>query len=160
MKFANLLNLEMKDKIIKNQNIEKNINNMRTSQQNSGSKDIPGNSVVPEWKPQFTEDPAITGQGKHLKTSLNENNPPKWAIKAVPSEKSRLKTTMPSSFSIESEQWLTSAEVADFLKISSKTLYNLVSLGKIRRYKFGRLNRYKQSDIERLIRPSRYEREG
>lgn len=59
-----------------------------------------------------------------------------------------------SSLTTESEEWLTSAEVAQYLKISKKTLMNLVSLGKVPRKKFGRLNRYKKSDILLLITDS------
>ncbi len=60
-----------------------------------------------------------------------------------------------SSLKIESEEWLTSEEVAAYLKISKKTLMNLVSLGKVPRYKFGRLNRYRKKEIYDLVLPSK-----
>lgn len=59
------------------------------------------------------------------------------------------------SLKSESEEWLTSTEVSQYLKISKKTLMNKVSLGHIPRYKLGRLNRYKKSEIEGLILPTR-----
>lgn len=49
------------------------------------------------------------------------------------------------------EIWLTSEEAAAFLKISSGTLRNLTSNGKIPFYKFGRRNRYKKSDLHIML---------
>lgn len=59
-----------------------------------------------------------------------------------------------SSLKTESDEWLTSVEVCDYLKISKKTLMNKVSLGHIPRFKLGRLNRYLKSEIEELIAPT------
>lgn len=60
-----------------------------------------------------------------------------------------------SSFSFElEEEWLTSKEAADYLKVSVKTLMNLSSNGTIPYYKFSRLNRYKKSELAHLIRPA------
>ncbi len=49
------------------------------------------------------------------------------------------------------EKWLTTIEAAAFLKISPKCLLNLTSNGKIPHYKFGRRNRYRESDLTRLL---------
>lgn len=66
---------------------------------------------------------------------------------------------MSSSFSFKSEEeWLTSNEAAMYLKISTKTLMNLSCNGTINYYKFGRLNRYKKSELAQLIKPA-YEKE-
>lgn len=59
-----------------------------------------------------------------------------------------------SSLKSESDEWLTSVEVCNYLKISKKTLMNNVSLGHIPRFKLGRLNRYLKSEIERLVLPT------
>ena len=47
--------------------------------------------------------------------------------------------------------WLTSEEAALFLKISSATLRNLTSNGKIPFYKFGRRNRYRLKELHSLL---------
>lgn len=60
-----------------------------------------------------------------------------------------------SSFPFElEEEWLNSKEAAAYLKISLKTLMNLCSNGSIQFYKFGRLNRYKKSELIQLIKPA------
>ncbi|MEQ1722680.1 MAG: helix-turn-helix domain-containing protein [Pseudobdellovibrio sp.] len=60
-----------------------------------------------------------------------------------------------SSFSFKlEEEWLNSAEAADYLRISIKTLMNLSSNGTIKYYKFGRLNRYIKSELAKLITPA------
>lgn len=55
------------------------------------------------------------------------------------------------SLTIEKEEWLTSQEAADFLKISLQSLFNRVSMGQIPYYKFGRSNRYRLSDLKKLL---------
>lgn len=55
------------------------------------------------------------------------------------------------SLTIENEEWLTSQEAADFLKISLQSLFNRVSMGQIPYYKFGRSNRYRLSDLKKLL---------
>ena len=63
--------------------------------------------------------------------------------------------TETSSFSFKLEEdWLTSDEAAQYLKISIKTLMNLSSNGQIHYYKLGRLNRYKKSELAKLIKPA------
>jgi len=52
---------------------------------------------------------------------------------------------------INSDEWLTSKEAAQYLKISAKTLYNLTSNGRVPFYKFGRSNRYKLNDLRNLL---------
>lgn len=49
------------------------------------------------------------------------------------------------------EKWLTTEEAALYLRISKKCLLNQVSSGKIPYYKFGKRNRYLQSDLRQLL---------
>ena len=49
-------------------------------------------------------------------------------------------------------RWLSSKEAARYLGISEGTLRNLTSNGHIQYYKFRRLNRYKTSDLDLLIK--------
>ena len=61
-------------------------------------------------------------------------------------------------FQLESSlktEWLASKEAAIFLGVSEAQLRNLTSAGRIPYYKFGRLNRYKASELEDLIRKNR-----
>lgn len=53
--------------------------------------------------------------------------------------------------SLKTKEWLTSEEAAAYLSIPVGTLRNLTSNGKITYYKFGRLNRYLQNDLRRLL---------
>jgi excisionase family DNA binding protein len=53
-----------------------------------------------------------------------------------------------SSLKIE---WLDSNEAANYLRISVKTLMNLVSNGEIPFYKFGRRNRYRKDELNALL---------
>lgn len=56
-----------------------------------------------------------------------------------------------SDSSLKTEQMMTSAEAAKYLGISTQSLLNRVSSGKITPYKLGRLNRYKKSELAQLI---------
>jgi excisionase family DNA binding protein len=53
-----------------------------------------------------------------------------------------------------SECYLTTAEAAEFLRVSEAHLRNLTSARKVRYFKLGRSNRYKQSDLLKLIKPA------
>lgn len=55
-----------------------------------------------------------------------------------------------SSLTIE-DQFLTTAEAADYLRIPTASLLNMTSNGKIRHFKFGRRNRYRLSDLKQLL---------
>lgn len=48
-------------------------------------------------------------------------------------------------------RWLTTKEAAEFLRISSKSLLNLTSNGRVRYYKFGRSNRFLLRDLHQLL---------
>jgi hypothetical protein len=50
-----------------------------------------------------------------------------------------------------SEKWFDTEEAALFLKISPKCLLNLCSSGKVPYKKFGRRNRYLESDLRKLL---------
>lgn len=52
------------------------------------------------------------------------------------------------------ESYLTTAEAAEFLRVSEAHLRNLTSARKIRYFKMGRSNRYKHSDLLKLIKPA------
>ena len=59
---------------------------------------------------------------------------------------------VPQSFiENQTEKWLTTEEAANYLRISSKTLLNLTSNGKIPHYKFGRRNRYLESELKKVL---------
>jgi excisionase family DNA binding protein len=51
----------------------------------------------------------------------------------------------------EIDQWLTTEEAANYLRINGATLRNLTSNGKVPYYKLGRLNRYLRSELKRLL---------
>jgi excisionase family DNA binding protein len=48
-------------------------------------------------------------------------------------------------------EWMTSEEVANYLRVSIKTLRNWTSNGQIPFHKIGKLNRFRKDEIERLI---------
>ena len=49
------------------------------------------------------------------------------------------------------EIWLTTKEAAKYLKVSSNTLLNLTSNGKVPYYKLGSSNRYLMRDLRSLL---------
>ena len=49
--------------------------------------------------------------------------------------------------SLKTEEWMTTQEAADYLRISPASLLNLVSNGRVPYYKFQRRNRYLKSDL-------------
>ena len=55
------------------------------------------------------------------------------------------------SLKTEYREWLTSAEAAQYLGISTAQLMNLTSSGKVPYYKFGRSNRYLVSELRELL---------
>ncbi len=65
-------------------------------------------------------------------------------------DESLLKNAQNCSLKIE-EEWVDSKTAARYLKISDRTLYNLTSNGKIVYYKFGRRNRYRLSELKKLL---------
>lgn len=48
-------------------------------------------------------------------------------------------------------QWLTTREAAEYLRISAKHLFNLTSNGRVRYYKLGRSNRFLLRDLTELL---------
>jgi len=52
-------------------------------------------------------------------------------------------------------QWLSTAEAARYLGITSRTLYRFIDEGQIPGYRFGRVIRLKQDDVDRFIETSR-----
>ena len=53
---------------------------------------------------------------------------------------------------LDSDKWLTTSEAAAFLAISPKCLLKECSNGKLRYYKFGRRNRFLESDLKKLLK--------
>lgn len=53
--------------------------------------------------------------------------------------------------SLTFEEFLNSEEAAKYLGISTQSLLNRVSSGKIPFYKLGRLNRYKKSELAQIL---------
>ena len=54
-------------------------------------------------------------------------------------------------------QWLGTAEAARYLGLTSRTLYRLIDEGQLPAYKFGRVIRLKQSDVDSFVEGSRIE---
>lgn len=57
--------------------------------------------------------------------------------------------------SLKTEEWMTTEEAAEYLKIPKASLLNLSSNGKVPYYKFQRRNRYLKSDLLRLLLSNR-----
>ena len=60
-----------------------------------------------------------------------------------------------SNSSLKTEEWMTTEEAAEYLKIPKTSLLNLSSNGKVPYYKFQRRNRYLKSDLLRLLLSNR-----
>ena len=52
-------------------------------------------------------------------------------------------------------QWLSTAEAARYLGITPRTLYRFIDEGQIAGYRFGRVIRLKQDDVDKFIEASR-----
>lgn len=52
-------------------------------------------------------------------------------------------------------QWLSTAEAAKHLGITSRTLYRFIDEGQIPGYRFGRVIRLKRADVDQFIEASR-----
>ncbi len=52
-------------------------------------------------------------------------------------------------------QWLSTAEAAKYLGITPRTLYRFIDEGQIPGYRFGRVIRLKQDDVEVFVEASR-----
>lgn len=52
-------------------------------------------------------------------------------------------------------QWLGTAEAARYLGITPRTLYRLIDGGELPAYKFGRVIRLKQTDVDTFVENSR-----
>jgi excisionase family DNA binding protein len=61
------------------------------------------------------------------------------------------KIEVSSNLECLSECWLSTEEAAEHLKISPASLRNNTSNGKVPYYKFGRLNRYRKSDLDKIL---------
>jgi len=54
-------------------------------------------------------------------------------------------------------QWLSTAEAARYLGITPRTLYRFIDEGQLAGYRFGRVIRLKQTDVDAFIEASRIE---
>lgn len=54
-------------------------------------------------------------------------------------------------------RWMSSAEAASYLGITIRTLYRFIDQGELPAYRFGRVIRLKQQEVERFIEASRIE---
>ncbi len=52
-------------------------------------------------------------------------------------------------------QWLSTAEAAKYLGITPRTLYRFIDQGEIAAFRFGRVIRLKQEDVDVFIQASR-----
>ncbi|MCU1497496.1 MAG: DNA-binding protein [Acidimicrobiales bacterium] len=52
-------------------------------------------------------------------------------------------------------QWLSTADAAKYLGITPRTLYRFIDEGQIAGYRFGRVIRLKQADVDAFIESSR-----
>jgi excisionase family DNA binding protein len=50
-------------------------------------------------------------------------------------------------------EWMKTAEVCDYLKVSESTVYRWVNAGRLPAYKFGGARRYKLEDVDALAEP-------
>ena len=57
----------------------------------------------------------------------------------------------------EQIQWLSTGDAADYLGITARTLYRFINEGQIPGYRFGRVIRLKQSDVDKFIDQNRIE---
>lgn len=57
----------------------------------------------------------------------------------------------------DAPQWLSTNKAADYLGMTLRTLYRLIDAGDLSAYKFGRVIRLKQSDVDSFIEASKIE---
>ena len=87
--------------------------------------------------------PKNDGMGlKYTKVSTTDGKTPSSAIDPE---------LLSQFFENKNDKWLTTQEAANYLRVSPKRLLNLVSNGKIPHYKFGRSNRYLESELRELL---------
>ncbi|MEO6989806.1 MAG: helix-turn-helix domain-containing protein [Aquihabitans sp.] len=55
-------------------------------------------------------------------------------------------------------QWLSTADAAKYLGITTRTLYRFIDNGELVGYRFGRVIRLKQTDVDEFIESSRIEK--
>jgi excisionase family DNA binding protein len=87
---------------------------------------------------------------------LSGSSPPE---QAPLSNKSKRVTSSPDKQFFENkidigpsqDRWFSTKEAADYLRIPVGTLRNMTSNGQITHYKLGRLNRYLESDLKKLL---------
>jgi excisionase family DNA binding protein len=58
---------------------------------------------------------------------------------------------MKENINEEKQEWLTTDEAAEFLKVSAGCLRNLTSNGQVPFYKFGKRNRYLKSELHEML---------
>jgi excisionase family DNA binding protein len=57
----------------------------------------------------------------------------------------------------EQIQWMSTKEAADYLGVTLRSLYRFIDEGSLPAFKFGRVIRLKQQDVEQFVEASRIE---
>ena len=63
----------------------------------------------------------------------------------------------PNDANSDAVRWLSTAEAANRLGITPRTLYRFIDEGQLPAYRFGRVIRLKESDVDAFIEASRIE---
>jgi len=56
---------------------------------------------------------------------------------------------------METNEWLTIQEAAEYLKLSVPTIRKYIRLGKLSHYRHGRIVRLKRRDLDSFLQPSK-----
>jgi excisionase family DNA binding protein len=57
----------------------------------------------------------------------------------------------------ENIEWMSTAEVAEYLGVQSRTLYRFIDEGRLAAYRFGRVIRLKRLDVDSFVQSCRIE---
>jgi excisionase family DNA binding protein len=89
--------------------------------------------------------------GNHCKSSTVAPNVCTCNIKAAGVENHPTSLQISEDTGSLTNEWLTTESAAEYLKISPATLRNMTSNGKVPYHKLGRRNRYRLTDLRRLL---------
>lgn len=79
---------------------------------------------------------------KHLQASQRFNT--------YSQERGSLKTE--NGWGAPKDKWLNTAQAADYLSVSTGSIYNLIYLKRLRPHKLGNRNRFKKEQLDKLLR--------
>ena len=57
----------------------------------------------------------------------------------------------------ENIEWMSTAEVAEYLGVQSRTLYRFIDEGRLAAYRFGRVSRLKRLEVDSFVHSCRIE---